>query len=504
MAMFADHSEKSLVRLHYQHFPLPKGTGLNDKAAISLARKIEKHYKALKVYIRVIPLEVREDRYIFTIDTLNNTKDIDVSRNTETVQRRLKKYEWFRIDLRDQTSIKLIVAEKPLADNSLIEILKHERFADSKLKIPYAMGFDDTGAMFIEDIVEFPHLLLGGATRSGKSTAIMSLLMSIAYKHRTGDVNVLIMDLLGKEQSDFDIFSSQPFLSAPIITEPTVAGRVILLLHKEKIRRMKSRNLSDMPYIICIIDEFPRLYSGISDKEVNSQIESAMNDLLSSGRHANIHIVLAAQNPSRKDISGSIANISARIALKCSHYQYSNTILGRAGAEKLVGRGQMIFDSIFERGRVLQGSYISPKDMKMLLAEIEETFEQQNKYPFKISNLDTLSNSIQNSVSIAGFSQSSHEQSEDKKLIDAIRWSLPQIQVANSRLQSELKIGNNRANRLLSQMEELGLIHKMHGNLGWERTPKDFDEISPETVTYLTEHGLTEDEIRCAFSKGSV
>ena len=117
-------------------------------------------------------------------------------------------------------SIKLIVAERPLTDNSLIEILEHQDFAKSKLKIPYAIGFDDNGNMCIEDIAEFPHLLLGGASNSGKSTAIMSLLMSIAFKHRTGNVNVLILDLLGKERSDFDVFNGQQFLSAPIITEP--------------------------------------------------------------------------------------------------------------------------------------------------------------------------------------------------------------------------------------------------------------------------------------------
>ena len=137
---------------------------LNNKVAISLGKQIEKHYKALNVYVRVIPSEVKEDRYIFILDTLNRTKDTDVSKNVTTVQRRMKKYEYFRLDLRDMKSIKLIVAERPLTDNSLIEILEHQDFAKSKLKIPYAIGFDDNGNMCIEDIAEFPHLLLGGAS----------------------------------------------------------------------------------------------------------------------------------------------------------------------------------------------------------------------------------------------------------------------------------------------------------------------------------------------------
>lgn len=109
----------------------------------------------------------------------------------------MKEYEYFRTDLSDRTKIRLIVAKKSLQDNSLIEILRSEKFSESKMIIPYAMGYDDTGEMCVEDLKEFPHLLLGGATNSGKSVAIISLLTSIAYRHRTGDANVLILDLLG-------------------------------------------------------------------------------------------------------------------------------------------------------------------------------------------------------------------------------------------------------------------------------------------------------------------
>ena len=496
-------SEKSLADLHHRYLPAPTAVGIKDRGAANLARQIENHYRALKVYVRVIPTEVMADRYIFKLETLNETKDVDISRTAKTVQRRLKKYEWFRVDLRNPTSINLVVAEQALTDNSLIEMLNSGDFAESKLKIPYAMGFDDTGAMCIEDIVEFPHLLLGGATKSGKSTAIMSLLMSIAYKHRTGNVNVLILDLLGKSQSDFDIFKNQPFLSAPVITEPDTARKIILLLYQERTRRMKDSNLPDMPYIVCVIDEFPRLCSGISNKEYAEQIEAAMNELLSSSRHTKIHLVLAAQNPAKRNLQGSIANITARIALKCAHYQNSVTILGRAGAEKLVGRGQMIFDSIFERDRVLQGSYISFKDMTMLLAEIEKDFKQQNKYPFKIGSLDTASDLVKRNSRLPGFTQSPPGQSYDEKLAEAIMWTLPQRQVANSRLQAKLQIGNNRANRLLGRMEEWGLIHKLHGNLGWETIPECFEDIPITVINYLNESGVTEAEIRSIFQGDS-
>lgn len=492
-------AENSLARLHHRYLPAPKGIGIKNKDAMGLAKQIEKHYKALKIYIRVIPSEVKEDRYIFRLDTLNGTKDTDVSKNATTVQRRLKKYEYFRLDLRDVTSIKLVVAEQPLTDNSLIEILQNKNFADSKLKIPYAMGFDDVGNMCIEDMAEFPHLLLGGATLSGKSTALKSLLTSIAYKHRTGNVNVLILDLLGKKESDFDMFNGRPFLSSPVITEPNIARKAILLLYEEKIRRLKDKNLSSMPHIVCVIDEFPRLYSDDINKEDVDKIRFAMNELLSSGRHAKIHIALAVQNPMREDMKGSVANITARIALKCAHYQNSITILGRAGAEKLIGKGQMIFDSTSERDRILQGAFISDTELKALLAKIELTFEQQNKYPFKLSDLEAISISAELNASTYKTSQRVQRRSDEEILLGVIMWALPQKQIANSRIQRKYGIGNNRAIRILDRMEDMGLICMLNGNLGWKVIPECFEDIPIKVLGYLKEHGVSESEIKKAF-----
>lgn len=480
-------SENALAEFHQRYLPAPKSTGVKNKDAVRLAKQIEKHYRSLKVSIRVTPAEVKEDRYIFTVDALNETKVADISKNAENVKHRLKIYECFRADLRDLASIKLIVAEKQLTDNSLIEILKHKDFANSKMKIPYAVGFDESGNICIEDIDNLMHLLLGGATSTGKSTALMSLLMSIAYKHRTGNVNVLIMDLLGKTESDFSIFNDQPFLSAPVITDPAMAINAILYLQEEKERRLQMKRLSEMPHIVCIIDEYPRLFFALSNKKQENDIASVISDLLSSSRHSNIHLILSAQNPVKEYIKGNIANITARMAFRCGHYQNSKAILGRGGAEKLIGRGQMIFDCITERDRRIQGAYISEKDMRMLLAEIKKDFKQQNKYPFRLDEME------EHAFSVAQHENPSHV---DEKLPEVILWALPQSRVANSRIQAQFGVANNRANRLLSQMEEWKLIKKLHGNLGWELIPGCYEDLPIEVINCLVKYGKTEDEIR--------
>lgn len=206
IAKMTDLSERSLVELHRRYLPAPTGIGINNREAVRLAKQIEKHYRNLRVFIRVTHIDVKTDRFIFNVDTLQETKDTDIVRNIETIQRRLKRYDYFRVDLSDKKLIKLIVAEKTLKDNNLIEILNSKEFMDSNLKLPYAIGFDEIGTPCIVDIAKY-HWLIGGATLSGKSTALMCLLISIAYKHRTGDVNVVIMDFLDETGSEYATFN---------------------------------------------------------------------------------------------------------------------------------------------------------------------------------------------------------------------------------------------------------------------------------------------------------
>lgn len=423
---------------------------------------------------------------------------MDVSGNVDTVRRRLKGYEYFRVDLNDKKTIKIVVAEKPLQDNSLVEILKHKDFADNKLIIPYAVGFDDMGGMCIEDIIDFPHLLLAGTTRSGKSTAMISLLASIAYKHRTGNVNVMILDILGKTASDFEIFDHQPFLSCPVIKDPE-AGLAAILRLDEEMRNRKKKDISLMPYIVCVVDEFPRLFTDIDDKEAKDRLENALIRLMSGGRHMRIHMVLAAQDPSKKHMVCGIGNLSARMAFKCAHYQNSVVILGKSDAHNLSGNGQLIFQLNGDYRR-LQGSYIKKYDLNKLLDEIKGAFKQENKYPFSLDVGDI----IQKSTRFDGEEcreENRENKLDDNILPDVILWTLAQDRIANSRIQDDFKIGYNRANRLQNRMMELHLIERLHGNIGWKVIPKCIDDITSEAKELLVSHETSDASVTKALSQ---
>ncbi|SDF10707.1 FtsK/SpoIIIE domain-containing protein [Sporomusa acidovorans] len=503
IAILTDKFERSLVELHRRYLPAPTGMGINNREAVRLAKLIEKHYRGLRIFIRVIPIVVRTDRFIFNVETLQETKDSDINKGRETVQRRLKKYDYFRVDLSDKKSIKLIVADKPLEDNNLTEILQHKDFMDSKMKLPYAIGFDEIGTPRIDDIEEYPHLLIGGATLSGKSTAIMCLLISIAYKQRTGDVNVVIMDFLDKTGSEYAIFNDQPFMSCPVITDPLVGLKAIWALYKEMNNRPKDQDEKRVPYIVCIIDEFPKLFTSVVNKEERSRLKTVLEELLSIGRHANIHLVLAIQNPKNNNMVIDKANFQAKMALKCGNLPNSVAILGRAGAEKLVGKGQMILDSPGKENKRLQGSYITKAGMKELLSEIKESFEQRNEHQFILKDMELVSTSIESDAETSSSPQKSPRIFDDKKLPDAIMWSLSQKQIANSRLQTYLKIGNIKANRILERMEELHLIERLHGNLGWAVLPECIENMSDEAIKFLGSYGHNEADINSALLKQS-
>lgn len=501
--LLAEQSEKSLVELHRRYLPTSKSIGIKNKPAIQLAKQIEKHYRALKVYIRVTPVVIQEDRYVFNVDTLQETKDEDIGKRAETVQRRLKKYECFKPDFSDPKTIKIVVAEKPLEDNSLIGILQHKDFTESKMKIPYAIGYDDMGRMCIKDIFEFPHLLLGGATLSGKSTAMKCLLMSIAYKHRTGNVRVLILDLLGKEESNFDVFNDQPILSHTIIKDVNTAFEVIMKLEGEREARNKKKNLSDMPYIVCVIDEFPRLFSDINDKKKSGMLEVAITRLLSGGRHSRIHLVLAAQDPSKKHMVCGIGNLRAKIALPVDHYQRSIAILGRAGAEKLLGKGRMIFDSPDERDKRLQGAYISAADAKKELDEIRRTFKQENKYPFVISEAKLELDPMESDEESHGSTKKS--KSDDESLLAKIIIKLLGEDTFSSlSIETEFHIGYRRAVPIVGILEEFNLVSEKHANRQRKVIPERIEDLPPEVIELLLRNGCTEDDIKNAFSQRPV
>ncbi len=492
--IFSSKTEYIISILHRNQLLSHVNNNIKDRNAILLAKKVEKIYKEFNVHIQIVPVDVKSDQYIFEIETLQNTKDADVRKYAETAKRRLKKYECFKVDLSDSQKIKLVVAKHQSKDNSLIKFFTHPNFTDPKKKLPYAIGIDEAGALYIEDMEPYPHMLIGGSSNSGKSTAIVSLLLSIAYKHRNGNAKIVIMDFLSEIKSNYEVFNDQPIMACPVITDPIKGANAIIALYEEMNRRQPDQAAENAPYIICAIDEYPKLFSSVSGKTLNERLKNSINELMRKGRHANIHFVFVTQTLAKDDID-LLSNANTRIAFRCSHYKFSINIYGRGDAARLRGLGQMILNSSNVYDKHLLGSYISEPDMKELLTEIKQTYKQKNNNHFIINeNTTSIDLDMDTSSEQPNYTKR-HLKTVENLLPGVIIWSLSQEKIANSRIQAEFSIGNNKVNKLLAYMEQYSLIQRANGNLGWRVIPKQFEEISPDIIELLTAHGYTKDHI---------
>ena len=478
---------KSLVAVHRRFSPKRIVTEITDRQALALSRKISRIYRELGVYIQAVPTEVKEDRYIFTIQTVQATKDSAVKANAETVQRRLKDYEYFRVILKPGKPITLIAAKKVPQDNNLREIFATPAFQNKKMKIPYAIGFDDKGDPYVEDLAEFPHLLILGETNSGKSTAIRNLLMSIAKQYKSEKVNVIIMDFLGKEQSDYSMFDGLPFMSAPIITSSMQGRAAIDQLYHE----LDKNSVAQGTDIVCIIDEFPSFFTSMNSKKEKEDYRTKLSALLSKGRHSNIHIVLASQTLNKRDIMIDTINFPSRMIFRFPSVKISETILGRRGAEKLRGKGDMIFISPYTDERRLQGAFMPEDDMRNFLEHIRKD-PQQPKEPVFALNMD--SNEYQDAVLL---SETDHRFVEvDDVLPQAIALALKQRRISNLALTEQYQIGYKKAKEILKKMSDMGFIRRLNGNHGWIVIPERVEDIPADVVELMEQHGYTLDEIQ--------
>ena len=489
---------QELIVLHQRFLPTAALPKMRDNDALKLANSIASEYKKLKVNINVIPIARREDRFIFEIQTKQATKDSWVKDNAEVVQRRLRKYEFFRVIMNHSEPIKLIVSEKYPKDNNLSSILNSEEFKNTNMKIPIAIGYDDTGNAHIEDLAGFPHLLILGETNSGKSTAICNLLMSIASKCESGNVNVVVMDFLGKNPSKYSMFNNSPFMIAPVITAVQEGKCVIDQLY----RLLESNRVNQFQNIVCIIDEFPSFFTQIDDSAERNQYNQKITSLLSKGRHSNIHIVLSSQTLDKQYMHIDTNNFPTKMIFRLSSAHYSERYLGKRGAETLRGHGEMFFCSPdYHEFQRWQGAFMPEMDMQKSIERIVQNPDLPRAPSFSLnfwgSEEDVES---ENNESKLNYERKPFDELTEL-LPQAIILAIRQGKIAQLTLQSIYKIGYTRAKKLVDKMEHLGLLQRLPGNHGWKLLPDCVDAIPKETLVLLESYGISQKDLENAYTQ---
>ena len=348
---------------------------------------------------------------------------------------------------------------------SLKELLESEEYLSLDSKLPLTLGKNISGAPIISTIDKMPHLLIAGATGSGKSVCINTIIMSILFRAYPHEVKLLLID---PKVVELSIYNGIPHLLIPVITEPKKAASALGWAVEEMERRYKlfaqnsvrdinsynnkfkgNENESEkLPKILIIIDELADLMMVAAQ-----EIEDYICRLAQMARAAGIYLIIATQRPSVDVITGIIkANIPSRISFAVSSQIDSRTILDMAGAEKLLGKGDMLFfPSNLSKPIRVQGAFISDEEVE----KIVDHLKSQNITEYN----DDIMESIEQDVVVGNIKEDT-----DELLIDAINLVVEEGQASISLLQRRLKIGYARAARIVDEMEALGIIGGFEGS----------------------------------------
>ena len=363
--------------------------------------------------------------------------------------------------------------EVPNKTKSLValrDIIESDKFTDEKSKLAFALGKDIGGEAIVTDIAKMPHLLIAGSTGSGKSVCINTMITSIIYKAKPSEVKLLMVD---PKVVELSTYNGIPHLLIPVVTDPKKAAGALAwavqemvnrysLFAQKKVRDIKGYNSAaeeagepKLPQIVIIIDELADLMM-VAAKEV----EDAICRLAQKARAAGMHLVIATQRPSVDVITGIIkANIPSRIAFAVSSQVDSRTILDGAGAEKLLGKGDMLFyPSGASKPVRIQGAFISDKEVENIVKFIKK--DGNNIYDESIMEKIDRANEPEQ-VSKGDVDD---DDGTDDLLDEAIELVVETQQASTSFIQRRFKVGYARAGRIIDQMEERGIISGYQGS----------------------------------------
>lgn len=393
------------------------------------------------------------------------------------------------------------VPNKTKAIVTLKEILQGQDFKERKSNLMMALGKDVSGHTFSYDISKMPHLLVAGATNSGKSVCLNSIIISLLYQNNPEDLRFIMVD---PKRVELPIYNDIPHLLTPVITDVNKTinalkwclnemDRRFELLSSKKKKNIESYNNSlpqdseeKIPYIVFVIDELADLMVAAA-----KDIEASVIRLAQMSRAVGIHLILATQRPSVDVITGLIkANIPARIAFSVASAVDSKTILDISGAEKLLGRGDMLLTSAeVSEPKRLQGAFLSEEEIKRIANYIKE----------KSGKADYLEGVTerQKVKGMGGIGLDGTSGDEDDLFAEAKDLIINSGKASTSLLQRRLRIGYSRAASILDQLEENGIVGPPNGSKPREIliSKQQYENLNEQGVSGVSVHEKSESQV---------
>jgi len=374
-----------------------------------------------------------------------------------------------------KSAIGIEIPNEKAAPVPIREVIDTEKFKEFSSKTAFALGKDISGNCIVADIAQFPHILIAGATGSGKSVCINSLIASILYKAKPNEVKMIMID---PKMVELGVYNGIPHLLIPVVTDPKHAAGALnwavtemknryKLLKDNKVRNIQGFNTLmeeegtpelKMPEIVIIIDELADLMLA-----AKSDVEDAINSLAALARAAGMYLVIATQRPSVDVITGVIkANVPSRISFAVSSQIDSRTILDAQGAEKLLGKGDMLYAP---RGAAkpirIQGNFLSDTEIESIIDYIKNQYEAN----YDESILEHIEREQDAKASAAEEDDSRRGDGEhDELFYKATEMFVDAGQGSVAMLQRRFKIGYQRAARLIDQLEEAKILGPFEGS----------------------------------------
>ena len=386
--------------------------------------------------------------------------------------------------------------EVPNKENVMVafrDLIESPEFQTAKSKISFAVGKDISGKTKVTDIAKMPHLLIAGATGSGKSVCINTIIMSILYKARPDEVKLIMID---PKVVELSVYNGIPHLMIPVVTDPKKASGALhwavaeMTERYEKFAEANVREINGynakvdsievpegqerpqkMPQIVIIVDELADLMMVASN-----DVEEAICRLAQLARAAGIHLVIATQRPSVNVITGLIkANMPSRIAFSVTSGTDSRTILDMNGAEKLLGKGDMLFyPSGYQKPLRVQGAFVSDKEVNDVVAFLRESQNDQVNYNDEITS----------KITSAGLADTPGTSERDVYFVEAGKFIIEKDKASIGMLQRVFKIGFNRAARIMDQLYEAGVVGPEEGTKPRKvlMSPEEFENYVEESL----------------------
>lgn len=467
--------------------------GLTEKDLKETAMKLQSTLESFGVHVTVTNASIGPAVTRYELQPEQGVRVNEITRLADDIKLNLAASE-IRIEapIPGKAAVGIEVPNKENTVVSLREIIECREFTDHSSKIAFAVGKDIGGQPIVTDISKMPHVLIAGATGSGKSVCINTLIMSILYKSSPADVRMIMVD---PKVVELSVYNGIPHLLIPVVTDPKKAAAALNWAVAEMTERYKKfadlnvkdikgyndkvaevahlndENYQKMPQIVIIIDELADLMM-----VAQNEVEDAICRLAQLARAAGLHLVIATQRPSVNVITGLIkANIPSRIAFAVSSQVDSRTIIDGSGAEKLLGKGDMLF---FPAGLPkpirVQGAFINDKEVN---AVVDFLKKNNNEASYSEEIHEKISNARPGDGFLGGGSND-----RDEYFAEAGKFIIEKDKASIGMLQRVYKIGFNRAARIMDQLAEAGVVGPEEGTKPRKilMSPEEFEQYLEE------------------------